>query len=146
MHSLLSKCRVTKKFWIIALNNIIYRSITILLKVHVIFSYSLSSWIFNLSTDAIDFHAPVKLGHVIHLAGRATFTSSRSMEIEVVVDSKDYVSGSSLVSIGLQWPPPPPKKKEKKINNIKCKIKTKKKKQKKDQLATITSRQTKYWR
>ena len=58
--------------------------------------YSLSSWIFNLSTDAIDFHAPVKLGHVIHLAGRATFTSSRSMEIEVIVDSKDYVSGRAL--------------------------------------------------
>ena len=31
-----------------------------------------------------------------YLAGRATFTSSRSMEIEVVVDSKDYVSGIAV--------------------------------------------------
>ena len=45
------------------------------------------------TTDAIDFHAPVKLGHIMHLTARATFTSSRSMEIEVVVDAKDYVAG-----------------------------------------------------
>ena len=44
-------------------------------------------------TDAIDFHAPVKLGHIIHLTGRVTFTSSRSMEIEVIVDAKDYLAG-----------------------------------------------------
>ena len=43
--------------------------------------------------DAIDFHSPVKLGQVMHLSARATFTSSRSMEIEVVVDAKDYISG-----------------------------------------------------
>lgn len=47
--------------------------------------------------DAIDFHAPVKLGHILHLTGRATFTSSRSMEIEVVVDAKDYVAGMNFV-------------------------------------------------
>ena len=43
--------------------------------------------------DAIDFHNPVKLGHIIHICGWATFTSSRSMEIEVIVDAKDYFSG-----------------------------------------------------
>ena len=43
--------------------------------------------------DAIDFHSPVKLGQVMHLSARATFTSSRSMEIEVVVDAKDFISG-----------------------------------------------------
>ena len=29
----------------------------------------------------------------MHLSARATFTSSRSMEIEVVVDAKDYITG-----------------------------------------------------
>ena len=60
----------------------------------------------------IDFHAPVKLGHVIHLTGRATFTSSHSMEIEVVVDAKDYVAGIDeirsylfLMAILLSTPP-----------------------------------------
>ena len=46
-------------------------------------------------TDAIDFHAPVKLGHIIHLTGRVTFTSNKSMEIEVVVDAKDYLAGKT---------------------------------------------------
>jgi len=50
------------------------------------------------SIDAIDFHAPVKLGHIIHLTGRATFTSSKSMEIEVFVDAKDYVADKSVRS------------------------------------------------
>lgn len=44
--------------------------------------------------DAIDFHAPVKLGHIIHITGRATFTSAKSMEIEVVVYAKDYHTGA----------------------------------------------------
>ena len=48
--------------------------------------------------DAIDFHSPVKLGQVMHLSARATFTSSRSMEIEVVVDAKDYISGKKTKS------------------------------------------------
>ena len=46
--------------------------------------------------DAIDFHAPVKLGHIIHLTGRVTFTSNKSMEIEVVVDAKDYLAGKEI--------------------------------------------------
>lgn len=50
------------------------------------------------SIDAIDFHAPVKLGHVLHLSGRATFTSSKSMEIEVLVDAKDYIADKSVRS------------------------------------------------
>ena len=41
----------------------------------------------------------MKLGHVIHLTGRATFTSSHSMEIEVVVDAKDYVAGMTKVEV-----------------------------------------------
>jgi len=54
--------------------------------------------------DAIDFHAPVKLGHIIHLTGRATFTSSKSMEIEVFVDAKDYVAGmNSFVHLFTAW-------------------------------------------
>lgn len=48
---------------------------------------------FIVIADAIDFHAPVKLGHIIHLTGRVTFTSKKSMEIEVVVDAKDYLAG-----------------------------------------------------
>ena len=47
-------------------------------------------------SDAIDFHAPVKLGHIIHLTGRVTFTSNKSMEIEVVVDAKDYLAGKEI--------------------------------------------------
>lgn len=50
------------------------------------------------SIDAIDFHSPVKLGQVMHLSARATFTSSRSMEIEVVVDAKDFISDKSVRS------------------------------------------------
>ncbi|KAJ7370309.1 Cytosolic acyl coenzyme A thioester hydrolase [Desmophyllum pertusum] len=50
------------------------------------------------SIDAIDFHAPVKLSHIIHLTGRPTFTSSRSMEIEVVVDAKDYRADESVIA------------------------------------------------
>ncbi|PFX14919.1 cytosolic acyl coenzyme A thioester hydrolase-like [Stylophora pistillata] len=48
------------------------------------------------SIDAIDFHAPVKLGHIIHITGRATFTSAKSMEIEVVVHAKDYHLDDSI--------------------------------------------------
>ena len=51
------------------------------------------TWYFLFLIDAIDFHSPVKLGHVMHLSARATFTSKRSMEIEVVVDARDYISG-----------------------------------------------------
>ena len=51
------------------------------------------------TSDAIDFHAPVKLGHIVHLTGRATFTSTKSMEIEVVVHAKDYRSGISNFSL-----------------------------------------------
>lgn len=54
---------------------------------------------FIVITDAIDFHAPVKLGHIIHLTGRVTFTSKKSMEIEVVVDAKDYLAGMVLLFI-----------------------------------------------
>lgn len=54
---------------------------------------------FIVITDAIDFHAPVKLGHIIHLTGRVTFTSKKSMEIEVVVDAKDYLAGMVLFFI-----------------------------------------------
>ncbi|XP_077998367.1 putative cytosolic acyl coenzyme A thioester hydrolase-like [Glandiceps talaboti] len=42
--------------------------------------------------DATDFHVPVKKGSVLFLTGRATFTSAKSMEIEVLVDV-EYVFG-----------------------------------------------------
>ena len=61
---------------------------TLLIHVHVCFIIVIP--------DAIDFHAPVKLGHIIHLTGRVTFTSNKSMEIEVVVDAKDYLAGKEI--------------------------------------------------
>ena len=59
-------------------------------------SYSFSTFSITVFVipDAIDFHAPVKLGHIIHITGRATFTSAKSMEIEVVVYAKDYHTGA----------------------------------------------------
>ena len=44
-------------------------------------------------TDAIDFHESVKVGHIVNLVGLITFTSSRSIEIKVVVDAEDLVTG-----------------------------------------------------
>ncbi|EDO37848.1 predicted protein [Nematostella vectensis] len=46
------------------------------------------------SIDAIDFHKFVKVGHIINMNGFVTFTSSRSMEIEVILDAQDLMTGT----------------------------------------------------
>ena len=49
--------------------------------------------------DAIDFHNPVKLGEVMTITGRITFTSNKSMEIEVVADVENLLEGTVLFMI-----------------------------------------------
>ncbi|XP_032156985.1 cytosolic acyl coenzyme A thioester hydrolase isoform X1 [Sapajus apella] len=46
------------------------------------------------SVDAINFHDKIRKGFVITISGRMTFTSNKSMEIEVLVDA-DHVVDSS---------------------------------------------------
>ncbi|KTG06026.1 hypothetical protein cypCar_00013581 [Cyprinus carpio] len=43
------------------------------------------------SVDAINFHRKIKKGCVITVSGRMTFTSNKSMEIEVFVDADPLV-------------------------------------------------------
>uniref|UniRef100_F6QMN5 palmitoyl-CoA hydrolase n=1 Tax=Xenopus tropicalis TaxID=8364 RepID=F6QMN5_XENTR len=43
------------------------------------------------SVDAIDFHRKIKKGCIITISGRMTFTSNKSMEIEVFVDADTLV-------------------------------------------------------
>nr|XP_006124767.2 cytosolic acyl coenzyme A thioester hydrolase isoform X1 [Pelodiscus sinensis] len=43
------------------------------------------------SVDAINFHKKIKKGCVITISGRMTFTSNKSMEIEVFVDADPFV-------------------------------------------------------
>ncbi|KAM6435585.1 cytosolic acyl coenzyme A thioester hydrolase isoform 2-T2 [Liasis olivaceus] len=43
------------------------------------------------SVDAINFHEKIKKGSVITISGRMTFTSNKSMEIEVFVDADRFV-------------------------------------------------------
>ncbi|XP_028394159.1 cytosolic acyl coenzyme A thioester hydrolase-like [Dendronephthya gigantea] len=45
------------------------------------------------SIDAIDFHNPVKLGEIMTITGRMTFTSDKSMEIKVVADVENLLEG-----------------------------------------------------
>ena len=45
------------------------------------------------SIDAIDFHKPVKLGEIMTITGRMTFTSDKSMEIKVVADVENLLEG-----------------------------------------------------
>ncbi|XP_048375341.1 cytosolic acyl coenzyme A thioester hydrolase isoform X2 [Sphaerodactylus townsendi] len=46
------------------------------------------------SVDAINFHEKIKIGSVITVSGRMTFTSNKSMEIEVFVDAEPFVGES----------------------------------------------------
>lgn len=46
------------------------------------------------SVDAINFHEKIKKGCVITVSGRMTFTSNKSMEIEVFVDADPFVDES----------------------------------------------------
>ncbi|XP_063173794.1 cytosolic acyl coenzyme A thioester hydrolase isoform X2 [Candoia aspera] len=43
------------------------------------------------SVDAINFHEKIRKGSVITISGRMTFTSNKSMEIEVFVDADHFV-------------------------------------------------------
>ncbi|XP_061114047.1 cytosolic acyl coenzyme A thioester hydrolase isoform X1 [Conger conger] len=43
------------------------------------------------SVDAINFHRKIKIGCVVSVSGRMTFTSNKSMEIEVIVDADPLV-------------------------------------------------------
>ncbi|MBN3282320.1 BACH hydrolase, partial [Polyodon spathula] len=43
------------------------------------------------SVDAINFHRKIKKGCVVTVSGRMTFTSNKSMEIEVFVDADPLV-------------------------------------------------------
>ncbi|XP_069466393.1 cytosolic acyl coenzyme A thioester hydrolase isoform X2 [Ambystoma mexicanum] len=43
------------------------------------------------SVDAINFHRKIKKGCIITISGRMTFTSNKSMEIEVFVDAEPFV-------------------------------------------------------
>ncbi|KAM4702735.1 cytosolic acyl coenzyme A thioester hydrolase [Rhinophrynus dorsalis] len=45
------------------------------------------------SVDAINFHRKIQKGYVITVSGRMTFTSNKSMEIEVFVDADALVGG-----------------------------------------------------
>ncbi|XP_078618089.1 cytosolic acyl coenzyme A thioester hydrolase-like [Branchiostoma floridae x Branchiostoma japonicum] len=45
------------------------------------------------SIEATNFHRPVPKGSLMHLMGRITFTSGRTMEIEVVVDLEKMTNG-----------------------------------------------------
>ncbi|XP_070562177.1 cytosolic acyl coenzyme A thioester hydrolase-like [Ptychodera flava] len=47
------------------------------------------------SLDATNFHKPVQKGSVLYLTGRATFTSAKSMEIEVIVDVEQVFGGQT---------------------------------------------------
>uniref|UniRef100_A0A5F8H2G1 palmitoyl-CoA hydrolase n=1 Tax=Monodelphis domestica TaxID=13616 RepID=A0A5F8H2G1_MONDO len=47
------------------------------------------------SVDAINFHKKIKKGCVITISGRLTFTSNKSMEIEVLVDADPIVDHSA---------------------------------------------------
>ena len=47
--------------------------------------------------DAIDFHAPVSRGNIIYLMGHMTFTSAKSMEIEVIADAQDLLKGERAI-------------------------------------------------
>lgn len=51
--------------------------------------------------DAIDFHESIRLGHIVNLTGRITFTSSRSMEVKVIVDAQDLLKGIHFLNIVL---------------------------------------------
>nr|KAF6443006.1 acyl-CoA thioesterase 7 [Molossus molossus] len=46
------------------------------------------------SVDAINFHDKIRKGCVITISGRMTFTSNKSMEIEVLVDADPVVDNS----------------------------------------------------
>ncbi|XP_059547433.1 cytosolic acyl coenzyme A thioester hydrolase isoform X3 [Myotis daubentonii] len=46
------------------------------------------------SVDAINFHDKIRKGYVITISGRMTFTSNKSMEIEVLVDADPVVDNT----------------------------------------------------
>lgn len=52
--------------------------------------------VYLLYIDAIDFHKPVRLGEIMTITGRMTFTSDKSMEIKVVADIENLLDGRVL--------------------------------------------------
>ena len=48
--------------------------------------------------DAIDFHSPIVCGEVVFVTARLTFTSSKSMEIEVIAEAEGLLAGSRRVT------------------------------------------------
>ena len=54
--------------------------------------------------DAIDFHAPVAIGNLVIVTGRLCFTSAKSLEIEVFVDSQDLVQGKIQLESSVSEP------------------------------------------
>ena len=47
----------------------------------------------TVSLEAINFSEPVRKGELVHVTAFATFTSSRSLEIEVIVDAENVLTG-----------------------------------------------------
>ncbi|EDV23232.1 Cytosolic acyl coenzyme A thioester hydrolase [Trichoplax sp. H2] len=50
------------------------------------------------SIDAINFHHPMRQSNVITISGRVTFTSAKSMEVEVIVITEDLSTGKKHFS------------------------------------------------
>ena len=48
--------------------------------------------------DAIDFHSPITCGKVVFVTARLSFTSHKSMEIEVVAEAEGLLAGSRRVT------------------------------------------------
>lgn len=51
------------------------------------------------SLDALDFSNPIFLGNIVHVAAYPTFSSSKSMELEVHVDGEDITTGERWRSV-----------------------------------------------
>jgi acyl-CoA hydrolase len=50
----------------------------------------------TVSVDGIEFHHPVKVGHVVHLTARVNHTGTTSMEVGVRVESENPLTGERL--------------------------------------------------
>ncbi len=47
----------------------------------------------TVSVDSLEFHHPVKVGHVVHLSARVNHTGTTSMEVGVEVESENPLTG-----------------------------------------------------
>lgn len=48
----------------------------------------------TVSLEAINFDQPVRIGELVHVQAFATYASKRSLEIEVIVDAEDVLTGN----------------------------------------------------